>query len=193
MKIIQIGANNGKDNVFDFINENKNSLELAILIEPIPFIIDELKVQYKDINNIVVENIAITDDENLEQMTLYYLGDSNYEVSSFSKSHVITHKPLGSSFPLESLEVSCLTINKIMNKYDLEIIDYLFIDTEGLDVHIIASIDFTKYKIKNIIFEAVHTDGAFNKGENFNKICNYLNQLGYNLSNIDQLNIKASL
>jgi hypothetical protein len=80
-----------------------------------------------------------------------------------------------------------------MNKYDLEIIDYLFIDTEGLDVHIIASIDFIKYKIKNIIFEAVHTDGAFNRGENFNKICSYLNQLGYNLSNIDQLNIKASL
>ena len=193
MKIIQIGANNGKNNVFEFIKENQKSLELVILIEPIPFIIDELKSQYKDINNVIIENIAITDDENLNQMILYYLGNSNYEVSSFSKSHVITHKPPGSSFPLESLEVSCLTINKIMTKYNLEVIDYLFIDTEGLDVHIIASIDFTKYKIKNIIFETVHTDGAFNRGENFSEICNYLNQLGYNLSNIDQSNIKASL
>ena len=193
MKIIQIGANNGKDSTFDFIKENKDSLELAILIEPIPFIIDELKSQYKDINNIIVENIAITDEENLEKMTLYYLGDSNYEVSSFNKNHVITHKPPGSLYPLESLEVSCSTINKLMDKHNIDIIDYLFIDTEGLDVHIIASINFTKYKIKNIIFEAVHTDGAFNRGENFNKICNYLNQLGYNLSSIDQLNIKASL
>jgi FkbM family methyltransferase len=193
MKIIQIGANNGKDNVFDFIKKNQKSLELAILIEPIPFIIDELKFQYKDINNVIIENIAITDEENLEQMTLYYLGDSNYEVSSFSKNHVLTHKPPGSSFPLESLEVSCFTINKLMKKHNLNDVDYLFIDTEGLDVHIIASIDFAKYKIKNIIFETVHTDGAFSRGENFNKICNYLNQLEYNLSNIDQLNIKASL
>ena len=68
-----------------------------------------------------------------------------------------------------------------------------FIDTEGLDVHIIASIDFTKYKIKNIIFEIVHADGAFNIGENSNKISQYLIQLGYNLSRIDQLNVKASL
>ena len=45
MNIIQIGANNGKDNVFDFIKENKDSLELAILIEPIPFIINELTSQ----------------------------------------------------------------------------------------------------------------------------------------------------
>ena len=193
MNIIQIGANNGKDNVFDFIKENKDSLELAILIEPIPFIISELTSQYEGINNIIIENIAITDDENIEQMTLYYLGNSNYEVSSFSKNHVITHKPPGSSYPLESLEVPCFTINKLIDKYNLNTIDYLFIDTEGLDVYIIASIDFTKYKIKNIIFEAVHTDGAFHKGENFNKISSYLTQLGYNLSNIDQLNIKASL
>jgi len=193
MKIIQIGANNGKDHVFDLIKENQNSLELAILIEPIPFIINELKSQYENINNVIVENIAITDNKDIKTMTLYYLGDSNYEVSSFSKNHVITHKPPGSSYPLESLEVSCFTINDIMDKYNLDIIDYLFIDTEGLDVHIIASIDFTKYKFKNIIFEAIHSDGAFNIGENFNQTSKYLSHLGYNLSSLDQFNIKASL
>lgn len=193
MKLIQIGANNGKDSTFDFIKENINDLELAILVEPIPFIINELKTQYKDVGKAVVENIAITDEDNIESMTLYYLGESNYEVSSFNKNHVINHKPPGSTYPLESLEVSCSTINKLMDKYNLETIDYLFIDTEGLDVHIIASIDFTKYVIKNIIFESVHTDGSFVAGENLTKICNYLNELGYNLSHIDQLNIKASL
>jgi len=193
MKIIQIGANNGKDHVFDLIKENKDSLELAILIEPIPFIIDELKSQYKDINNAVVENIAITDDENIKTMTLYYLGDSNYEVSSFSKNHVMIHKPPGSSYSLESLEVPCFTINNLIDKYNLTDIDYLFIDTEGLDVYIIGSIDFTKCNIKNIIFEVMHTDGVFSRGENFDKISNYLTQLGYHLSSIDQYNVKASL
>lgn len=193
MKVIQIGANNGKDNTFDFLKENKSTLELVILVEPIPFIIDELELQYKDINNVIIENIAINNDENVKEMILYYLGDSNYEVSSFNKDHVITHKPPGSSFPLEYLEVPCFTINTLMNKYNLDVVDYLFIDTEGMDVFIIANINFEKYKFKNIIFEAVHTDGAFCKGANFDKICNYLTQLGYKLSNIDQLNIKASL
>jgi len=193
MKIIQIGANNGKDNVFELINNYKDSLELAILIEPIPFIIEELENQYKNINNTIIENIAITEDETLDKMTLYYLGNSNYEVSSFSKNHVITHKPPGSSYPLESLEVSCFTINKIMDKYNLVEIDYLFIDTEGLDVHIINSINFEKYKIKNIIFERIHSDGAFTVGENFDKICTYLSQRGYDISTLDSLNVKASL
>ena len=152
MKIIQIGANNGKDHVFDFIEKNQNSIELAVLVEPIPFIIDELKSQYKNINNIIVENIAITQDEDLNSMDLYYLKDSNYEVSSFNKYHVINHKPNGSTYELDSLSVPCMTINKLMEKHNIQNLDYLFIDTEGLDVHIIASLDFNKYKVKYITF-----------------------------------------
>jgi FkbM family methyltransferase len=192
MKIIQIGANNGKDHVFDLINDNKDSLELAILVEPIPFIIDELKNQYKDINNIVIENIAITQDEDLNSMDLYYLKDSNYEVSSFSKHHVINHKPKGSTYELNSLSVPCMTINKLMEKHNIQTLDYLFIDTEGLDVHIIASFDFNKYKVKDIIFESVHTDGVFSRNKNFQQLSEYLDQLGYEVSFIDDLNVKAS-
>ena len=127
MKVIQIGANNGKDNTFDFLKENKSTLELVILVEPIPFIIGDLELQYEGINNVIIENIAITNDENVKEMTLYYLGDSNYEVSSFNKDHVITHKPPGSSFPLESLEVPCFTINTLMNKYNLDVVDYFIV------------------------------------------------------------------
>lgn len=193
MKIIQIGANNGKDHVFDFVKENIDKIELVILIEPIPFIIDDLKNQYKDINQAFIENIAITDDEHMETITLYYLEESNYEVSSFNKNHVIDHNPSEHPYTMNSLEVPCFTINKIIDKYNLETIDYLYIDTEGLDVHIIASIDFEKYTIKNIVFESVHTDGSFKRGENFNQTYNYLVQLGYNINPIDSLNAIASL
>ena len=71
--------------------------------------------------------------------------------------------------------------------------DYLYIDTEGLDVHIISSIDYSKYKINNIIFEIAHTDGAFKIGNNCNETINYLQSLGYTITNIDNLNAKASL
>jgi len=193
MKIIQIGANDGKDEAFKFISKNREILELVILVEPIPFVIDNLKSQYKHLNNIVVENIAIHS-EDVKTMTLYYLEyeGANYEVSSFSKQHVINHNTR--NHPMTSMEVPCCTINNLIDKYNLETVDYLFIDTEGLDVHILGSVDFEKYTIKNIIFEASHTDGSHTYGgNNFDEITNYLNQLGYKLSWIDQANIRATL
>jgi len=77
MKIIQIGSNNGDDSVRQFIADNQNSIDLVVLVEPIPFILDKLKENYKDFNNIFIENIAISDDE-FEKFTLYYEEGSNY-------------------------------------------------------------------------------------------------------------------
>ena len=48
MKIIQIGSNDGDDNVKQFINENQNNIDLVVLVEPIPFVLDKLKENYKD-------------------------------------------------------------------------------------------------------------------------------------------------
>ncbi len=88
MKIIQIGSNNGDDNVRQFIADNQNNIDLVVLVEPIPFILDKLKENYKDFNNIFIENIAISDNE-FEKFTLYYEEGSNYELSSFRKQHLI--------------------------------------------------------------------------------------------------------
>jgi FkbM family methyltransferase len=192
MKLIQIGANNGKDQVFDFINQNKSDLEVAILIEPIPFIIDDLKKQYEGIDKVIIENIAITNESDKESMTLYYLKDSNYEVSSFSEHHTTRHSPSLIEYPVTSMEVPCMSVNKLMEKYNLDSLDYLFIDTEGLDVFIICSLDFEKYSFKNIIFEAIHSDGPFQTGENLNKSVHYLESLGYNITQFDAICLKAS-
>ena len=190
MKLIQVGANSGNDDVFNFISENRNDIDLAILIEPIPFIIDTLKNSYKSFNNIIIENIAISD-EDTSEFILYYEENSNYEVSSFSKKHLLDHGC--PDYKIKSLNVPCLTINQLLEKYNINELDYLYIDTEGLDVHIISSIDYSKYKIKNIIFEIAHTDGANNRGSNCSEILQYLDNLGYSLTPLDNLNVKASL
>ena len=192
MNIIQIGANNGKDKVFDLINQNRFIVDLAVLVEPIPFIIDNLKNQYKDLDNISIENIAISNDPNSQYLTLYYIENSNYEVSSFNKEHVIVHKPKDETNEIKSLNVPCMTFNNIMEKYSLINLDYLFIDTEGLDVFIVYSLDFEKYSFKNIIFEAIHSDGPFQTGENLNKSVQHLESLGYKVSKFDSLCLIAS-
>jgi FkbM family methyltransferase len=190
MKIIQIGSNNGNDSVRQFITENQNNIDLVVLVEPIPFILDQLKENYKDFNNIFIENIAISDNE-LEKFTLYYEEDSNYELSSFRKQHLIDCNC--SLEKIKSIDVNCLTINQLFEKYNIDTLDYLHIDTEGLDVYIISSIDFNKFKIKNIIFEVIHTDGTQKLGTNYIETTEYLKKLGYNLSQIDGMNIKATL
>lgn len=191
MKIIQIGANSGNDNTSEFIIENIKNIELVILVEPIPFILDELSNNYKDIPNCVIEPIAISATEDETILKLYYEDNSNYEVSSFSKKHILDHGC--DELKIQSIDVKSMTVNKLMEKYDLNELDYLFIDTEGMDVWIIASLDFDKYKFKNIIFETAHTDGAKTKGYNYNEIVNYLQSIGYSVTNIDGMNAIAKL
>jgi FkbM family methyltransferase len=190
MKIIQIGSNNGNDSVRQFITENQNNIDLVVLVEPIPFILDQLKESYKNFNNIFIENIAISDDE-FEKFTLYYEEGSNYELSSFRKQHLIDCNC--SLEKIKSIDVDCLTINQLFEKHNIDTLDYLHIDTEGLDVHIISSIDFNKFKINNIIFEVIHADGTQKLGTNYTETTEYLKKLGYNLSQLDGMNIKATL
>ena len=85
-----------------------------------------------------------------------------------------------------------MTINKLMDKYNLLELEYLFIDAEGLDVFIIDSLEFNKYNYKNIIFEAVHSDGPFTQGNNLNYICSMLTSIGYDISQYDSFCLKAS-
>lgn len=178
MKVIQIGANSGKDHVFDFALNNRQDIELLVLVEPIPFLIETLKSQYKGFEVAVVEAIAISDEET-PNFTLYYEEDSNYEVSSFSKKHILDHGC--PDYKIKSVEVPAMTINQLLDKYEITELDYLFIDAEGLDVHLISSIDFTKYKISNIFFEIAHTDGAKTRGSNLSEITEYLQSLGTHL------------
>jgi len=190
MKIIQIGSNNGDDSVRQFIADNQNNIDLVVLVEPIPFILDQLKENYKNFNNIFIENIAISDDK-FEKFTLYYEEGSNYELSSFRKQHLIDCNC--SLEKIKSIDVDCLTINQLFEKYNIDTLDYLHVDTEGLDVHIISSIDFNKFKINNIIFEVIHADGTQKMETNYTETIEYLKKLGYNLSQLDGMNIKATL
>ena len=50
-----------------------------------------------------------------------------------------------------------ININDLFEEYGLNTIDRLYIDVEGYDVDIVNSIDFDKYKVNRLRFEATHT------------------------------------
>ncbi len=191
MKVIQIGANNGKDAVYDLVLANKDIVSLVVLVEPIPFILEDLKNQYGSVPNVHIENIAICDVKDNSHFTIYYEEGSNYEVSSFSKKHLIDHGC--PEFKIREMLVPCMTVNQLLDKYKIETLEHLFIDAEGLDVHILASIDFEKYKISNIVFEGAHTDGVRTRGQNYFETIKYLQSLGYIIEVLNGLNVRAFL
>ena len=51
-----------------------------------------------------------------------------------------------------------MTINQLLNKYNLKNIDLLFIDTDGFDDKIIESINFDEFTIDEIYYENLHVD-----------------------------------
>lgn len=160
MNIVQIGANKGCDSINkgsdDFFNLIKNfSISKLILVEPLSIHIEDLKNRYSNIKNVFIENIAISD-KSIKEIDFYYHEKDGplYFVASTDPSHILKH-----GYPKEGLlkiTVPSFCICDLFDKYDLLTIDVLCIDTEGLDGDIIKSINFEKYKIKEIYYEHTH-------------------------------------
>ena len=57
---------------------------------------------------------------------------------------------------IESIDIACISFDTLMEILQIQEIDYLKIDAEGLDYDILSSIDFKKYDIKFIKTEHKH-------------------------------------
>ena len=171
--IIQIGTNRAYDELSDLILRkegklsdkfNINQLEKLILVEPLNFHNKNINKCYKNIDCKVIDNIAVTDNLNIDEIDFYYhLNDGDmelephrsFEIASADKSHLIKHGKLDDSNMVQ-VKVPAITINNLFQKHNLTEIDLLFIDAEGFDGKILLDIDFNKYKIKYIVFEFTH-------------------------------------
>jgi hypothetical protein len=80
----------------------------------------------------------------------------------------------------KSVIVNCITLNKIIENYNISSIDLLHIDTEGHDYEVMKGLDFEKVKPNIIVFENKHMDGTNSDlGERYKEITNYLYSIGY--------------
>lgn len=177
--LIQIGCNNGDDHVFQHVKEN-NDYDRIILIDANPKCLEIAKQQYSSIKNAEFYNYAIsTNGEN--EVELYLPDDEDTHMcASLSKNHLILHCNHDRVY---SIKVPAIGINGLFEKLNVDKIDRLIIDTEGLDVKIVNQIDFNKYEIPYLAFEYIHSDGTCSfGGENLNKTLDKLRSLDYNLS-----------
>lgn len=175
--VVQIGANRGYDDVSEIckiILPNK-----ILLVEPFEEHNNSLRECYSEIEDCVIENIAIIDDVDQKSATLHYhiqdtQGRDKFELASLNKNHFI--KIRESYYTEEGMRervVSALTLNQLFEKHNITHITVLFVDTEGFDDKIIKSIDFDKYNIDIIYYENLHVD--------VHSLRNFLTSKGYKI------------
>lgn len=162
MKVVQIGSNKGNDDLSEYLLSNFDELEFGLFVEAIPVHIPELKKCYSKYENIFVENIAVIPSNKKEDKIKFYLLTTNapdYGISSCSKEHIEKHvrdiSRLQGGKILE-FELPCITLENLLDKYNISSLDFLFLDVEGIDAQIILNFDWEKYNIKKVEFEYIH-------------------------------------
>jgi len=160
--IIQIGSHIG-NTPNDFLYNNINPNFKYIMIEPVPYLFNKLKENYKLYNNITFLNIAISNHDGF--IDLYIPSEKNdftklvyytNQLASTNKEHITTFVP---ECIVDKINIECKTLNTIIKDYNIKEIEYLYSDTEGHDYDILMNLDLSLIRPKNIIFENKHMDG----------------------------------
>jgi FkbM family methyltransferase len=144
---IQIGTNNGDDDFFKLVSDLTEKTNI-ILIEPQSDLIPIIESNYKglmDKHNITILNNGVVHDKTINSLYKYD------ETTNGVLSSVIHRKSYDSV--VDSINFEPITISEICEKYKIDKIDLLFIDTEGYDYTIINSLDLDKLNITEIICE----------------------------------------
>mgnify|MGYP003333746143 CR=1 FL=1 len=180
MNIIQVGTNKAYDNLSTIINKySNNEINKLIMVEPFAYHNKSIEACYSNFSNkLYIENIVITPNENHDPTeNIWYHHDDSvhsnaYELASLNKQHASNIRSNYQINDMKSLELPCLTLNELFNKYDTQTIDILYIDTEGFDDKLIYNINFDFFIIKKIFYENLHIDA--NKLREFLISKNYL-------------------
>lgn len=162
--LVQIGANDGQS--FDELNLYIKKYEpRSILVEPIKENFLKLKENYKNTNNIELENSAISIDN---EISFLYKVDIKFEkqydnhipaIPSFNKRHLINHGVKEKHIVKE--KINTINIKELLNKYNINKLDLFFVDAEGYDGKIVYELISNTNLRPFIIFEFIHIQNSF--------------------------------
>lgn len=145
---VQIGTNDGNDEFNEIVKEENP--DLIILVEPNEKLNEKIHQVYSGVKNYFIENSVINLNKGPCKLVYpidHFTGIQFYDVH-FS---LVPMDDWGEN--LEEIQCEGITFSDLCEKYNINSIDYLQIDTEGFDSQIILSIDFDKINIKKIKYE----------------------------------------
>lgn len=183
MKIVQIGCNDCDDHVKEYVHANNDSVDQLILVDPQINNLNECQEIYANVKNLILINKAITT-TNENSIILYTnpVHDPKGIHNSYDRNHLVGHRHDMNN--VVSKEYPAVNINTILEEYNCQILDRLYIDTEGYDIEILKSIEWDKYTIKYIRFEFIHCEGPFSgMSKTVKEFEEYLKQNNYTTTN----------
>jgi FkbM family methyltransferase len=146
----------------------------GVCIEPDKNMVDIIKRKRPD--DIVLNiGIGLTDKDDA---TFYLFPAAVNGWSTFSEEEaVIRKKETGISF--STVQVELKQVNGIIEQYFKPWPNFISIDVEGLDLDILHSIDFEKYKPEVICVETITFGYLNNTAEKIDSISEYMHSKGY--------------
>lgn len=176
LTVVQIGSNSGQDELSEYLHKHHKSLKFGLFVDANPIHAEKLKSCYQSYQNIAIETIAIKNfDDPSDTVTMYcHDNDQQQQVVSTNLDHVKKHEQYWGPGNIKVFISPAITLDKLLDKYNLKYIDWLLLDVEGMEDNLILNLDFTKYSIRKIEFEFVHMDQ-----ETLHLIITKLNSLGY--------------
>jgi FkbM family methyltransferase len=163
--IINLGCNCNKDDAYLYITKNEEKIKEVHLLDCAPNAIEKCKQLYKEsvspefFEKIHFHHYAIVENPEVETVNMYYPVDD--DASGFS-STLPSMVAINSKNDIVELEVPAITINNFFKKIQVQEINRLYIDLEGLDGKILLDLDFDKYYVPYIMYEHLHLDGCNN-------------------------------
>jgi FkbM family methyltransferase len=165
---IQIGANDGvhADPINKLIKSKENWS--GILFEPGIQAFEGLKNTYKNFDNLILVNSAVSDTDG---KTILYCGETtpHFTLDKTKAIHMFNITP-------KEVKVDVISPKTIISKYKISKIGLLQVDTEGRDFTIIKSFfednifpDIIRFEYVNLSYE--NTDAS--------QVMNYLSKFGY--------------
>lgn len=147
--VVEIGAADGINNSNSrLLIENGWS---AILVEPNFNNYSKIKELYKYNSSVEIENCGCSD---ITKSQIFFIdhNDEYQQLSTFNPIQVEKCKQMYSC-EFEEREVQIIKTSKLFDKYNINNIEFLSIDTESFDRNVLLGIDFNKVNIEIICVE----------------------------------------
>ena len=158
---VQVGSNDGKtgDPIYRLGRRHRWS---GILVEPVPYLVEQLRRNYAGNDRVVIENCAVAETDGMRDFwyvnRTHGMRDWYDQIGSFDREHLVKHTKYISNIEsfLVKQAVPCLTLETLIRKHSLPRVDLLHVDAEGYDHVIIRSIDFRTLRPRFLFYEHVH-------------------------------------
>lgn len=158
--------------------------------EPVPQNAEWCKENIKDRDNIIFEEIAISEKD--EEIDFFVVTNGNIGASSLLKANKNHHH--GSSYNQEKIKIKSMKAETYMKKNNLLKVDLLWMDVQGSELSVLRS--FSNH-LKNV--KAIHTEVAlshvYENSTLKNELINFMEDNNFSLRKCitNELNIEEDL